>query len=449
MQSLPTTSIIVPESRQRTKIEDTALSSLCDSIRSIGMLQPLVIRKTSKGPTLVAGERRLRAIENLTLLGHRVRFAGTLLPEGCAPVVDIGELDSVAAFEAELEENIRRVDLTWQERLAAEAQLVELRQIQADRKGEPAPSMVELGKELFPQLSEAMQRSNTKQAVLLTDAIRTNPEIGKAGSQNEAWKLYQRQEQRKRDSTMAIALGRHSAKDLHTLIHAEAVGWLDNTQSDTFDCILIDPPYGMGADEFGDAAGRNAGIEHRYDDSSASAMSLMQKTIPKLFRVGKPQHHLYIWCDIDGFHQLRALCTAAGYWTHRTPLINVKREGGRVPWPEHGPRRCYELVLYAIKGKKPVTAIYRDVFESTLERDSDGHGAAKPVESYIELLKRSCRPGDSVLDCFAGTGTILAAAHQLKLCATAVEHDAAYYGQCLRRLESLNSTRPTGEINAS
>jgi site-specific DNA-methyltransferase (adenine-specific) len=90
-----------------------------------------------------------------------------------------------------------------------------------------------------------------------------------------------------------------------------------------------------------------------------------------------------------------------------------------------------------VRGKKPVTAIYPDVFESTLERDTDGHGAAKPIEAYVNLLKRSCRPGDSVLDCFAGTGTILAAAAELKLRATAVEQDPIYYGQILRRLESL------------
>jgi len=437
MPHLPVADIIVPESRQRTSIEDSALAALVDSIRSIGILQPLVIRKGEEGPTLIAGERRLRAIENIILMGERILFGGTLLPEGCAPVVDVGTLDSVAAFEAELEENIRRVDLTWQERLAAEAQLIELRRLQAERREEPAPTMLDLGRELAPTLVEARQREAARQASLLTEAFKTNPELAKAGSQNEAWKLYQRQEQRKRDAAMAEALGTHSALSLHTVIHADCTVWLPVQPRELFDCILIDPPYGMGADSFGDAAGRNSGIEHQYDDSNAAAMSLMQQTIPELFRVGKAQHHLYLWCDIDGFHQLRSLCEAAGYWTHRTPLINIKREGGRVPWPEHGPRRCYELVLYAVKGKKPTTAIYRDVFESTLERDTEGHGAAKPVESYVDLLKRSCHPGDSVLDCFAGTGTIIAAAHQLKLRATAVERDPAYYGQCLRRLEEL------------
>lgn len=39
--------------------------------------------------------------------------------EGLAPVVDVGQLSSIARMEAELEENILRDDLTWQERATA------------------------------------------------------------------------------------------------------------------------------------------------------------------------------------------------------------------------------------------------------------------------------------------------------------------------------------------
>jgi site-specific DNA-methyltransferase (adenine-specific) len=164
----------------------------------------------------------------------------------------------------------------------------------------------------------------------------------------------------------------------------------------------------------------------------------MRRIAFDLFRVSKERAHLYVWCDIDLFVELKHVFEEAGWWVFRTPLINIKREGGRVPWPEHGPRRCYELVLYAVKGKRPVTSIQRDVFESTLERDTAGHGASKPVEAYVNLLQRSCRPGDTVLDCFAGSGTILAAAHQLRLKAVAVEENAAYFGQCVKRLEGLD-----------
>jgi site-specific DNA-methyltransferase (adenine-specific) len=394
-----------------------------------------VVRRSDGKVTLVAGERRLRAIENLSLLGERVLFAGSLCPEGHAPVTDIGELDPARAWEAELEENIRRVDLTWQERTAAEARLIQLRRDIARAEGAPLPTLVDIGRELSPNIGEHYAGDLARQSLVLQSKMHI-PEIAKAATQREAWKIHQRLEQGKRDEALGQAVGRESIHELFRVFHEDARTWLARN-NDSFDCILIDPPYGMGANSFRDAGGKLSGISHGYEDSAEHALSLMRDCAPLLFARGAAESHLYVWCDIDQFCTLKAIFAGAGYWVHRTPLINIKREGGRIPWPEHGPRRCYELVLYAVKGKRPVTAIHRDVFESTLERDTDGHGAAKPVEAYIDLLKRSCRPGDSVLDCFAGTGTVLAAAAALKLRATAVELDPSYYGQCLRRLEGL------------
>jgi DNA modification methylase len=435
MQTLPISDITVAKGRQRTALDDESLEALSESIREIGLLHPIVIRREGAQAYLVAGERRLRAIENLTLLGQGVRCAGESCPEGHAPITDLGSLDPINAWQAELEENIRRVDLPWQDRAAAEARLIVLRQQIAKSAGGPVPSMLEIAKEISPGASEDYARDSTRQSVLLTERMHI-PEIAKAATKAEAWKIFQRKEQEKRDEALGQAVGRQSSSTLYQVWNEDCRAWLARS-TEKFDCILIDPPYGMGADEFGDGAGKRTGITHQYSDDAGSAMSLMRQVARPLSDAGKEQCHIYVWCDIDRFLELRDIYQRAGWWVHRTPLINVKREGGRVPWPEHGPRRCYELVLYAVKGKKPVTAIYKDVFESTLERDTDGHGAAKPVEAYVELLKRSCRPGDSVLDCFAGTGTILTAAAQLKLKATAVEQDPTYYGQILRRLEGL------------
>jgi site-specific DNA-methyltransferase (adenine-specific) len=66
-----------------------------------------------------------------------------------------------------------------------------------------------------------------------------------------------------------------------------------------------------------------------------------------------------------------------------------------------------------------------------------GHGAQKPVELFRNLLARSCRPGDTVLDPFAGSGTIFPAAHDLKVLATGIEMEPQYYGMCVKRIEEL------------
>jgi 16S rRNA G966 N2-methylase RsmD len=435
MHTLPLSRITIPQNRQRSDIEPEALGELAASITAIGLLHPPVVRREGEDYFLVAGERRLSAIRLLAATGQGFSYAGQLIPAGSAPVNLLGELSPLEAMEAELEENIRRVDLSMPDRVKAIAQLHELRQKQAAARGEDQTPR-QTGEEAFPEMHPKAAAAKAREAILIANNLHI-PEVARAKTEREAMKVISRAAEREQNQRLASIIGEQAATELHQVYHADCADWLETYSGPRFDCILIDPPYGMDAESFGDAANRLAGIQHHYADTPASFRELMGTVAPLLGKVAAAGAHLYIWCDIDGFHFLRELFRGEGWYVFRTPLINVKREGGRVPLPEHGPRRAYELCLYAFRGGKPVTAIYPDVFESTLEGGNLGHGAQKPVEAYVNLLKRSCRPGDRVLDCFAGTGTILPAAHELKLRATAVERDAGSYGICLKRLEGL------------
>lgn len=154
------------------------------------------------------------------------------------------------------------------------------------------------------------------------------------------------------------------------------------------------------------------------------------------WRVTKPQAHLYACCDFDRFHELKEMMQAAGWYVFRTPLINRKLGSGRVPLPEHGPRRQYETIMYCIKGKKPVTHIYPDIIETQAD-PNDGHGATKPIAMYSNLLQRSVRPGDLVLDSFCGSGPIFPACHAHKCIATGLELSPEYYGMSMKRLQAM------------
>jgi ParB family chromosome partitioning protein len=53
---------VVPNPKQpRTHFDEEAIDSLAASIREVGILQPIVVRKVANGYELIAGERRLRA----------------------------------------------------------------------------------------------------------------------------------------------------------------------------------------------------------------------------------------------------------------------------------------------------------------------------------------------------------------------------------------------------
>jgi len=69
--------------------------------------------------------------------------------------------------------------------------------------------------------------------------------------------------------------------------------------------------------------------------------------------------------------------------------------------------------------------------------DNLGWAAQKPVALLTDFLSRSCRAGDSVLDPFAGSGSIFPAAHELKIKATGIELDSVAYGIAAKRLGGL------------
>jgi DNA modification methylase len=424
--------LIIAPNRQRRDFDPEALTDLANSISSLGLLHPIVARETADGIVLVAGERRLRALETIWMLGDGVRHNGLQFAPNEVPYVTLGELTPLEAEEAELDENIKRRDLTWQERSEALARLHHLRTAQAELVG-ASHSIADTLKEAdVSQGSYSVER----QTLLLADHLH-KPEVANAKSPSEAFKIIKREEERERNRNLAATVGADYSSAVHKLHHINCIDWLVSCPSNSFDVILTDPPYGMNAQNFGDGAGKLAGTDHQYDDSPEAWRELMHKFLPEAYRVAKAKAHAYIFCDLDRFHELKAIAEKAGWYVFRTPLVVHKLGSGRVPLPEHGPRRQYELCLYAIKGDKPVTGIYSDVISCRLE-ENIGHGANKPVELYIDLLRRSVRPGDSVLDAFAGTGTIFPAAHACKLYATGLELSAEYYGIAVKRLNALD-----------
>jgi ParB family chromosome partitioning protein len=111
-QEIPPTDISPNPRQPRTVFEPEALAELVHSIRDIGLLQPVVVRRAKSGPTpfeLVAGERRWRASQQ----------AGLEL----IPVIVRNTGDDALLREALLE-NLHRAALNPLEEAAAYQQLL-------------------------------------------------------------------------------------------------------------------------------------------------------------------------------------------------------------------------------------------------------------------------------------------------------------------------------------
>jgi ParB family transcriptional regulator, chromosome partitioning protein len=110
MLHLPVGSIRPNPRQPRRGFDVATLDELAASIGQLGVLQPLLVRRTSEGHELVAGERRLRA----------ARQAG--LEE--VPVVEV-DTDERGSLERALVENLHREDLNPIEEASAYRQLID------------------------------------------------------------------------------------------------------------------------------------------------------------------------------------------------------------------------------------------------------------------------------------------------------------------------------------
>jgi ParB family chromosome partitioning protein len=94
----------------RSHFDEETLASLAESIREVGVLQPILIRPVEGGYELVAGERRWRAARRVGLQ--------------TIPAM-VRDTDDASALEHALVENLHRSDLNVLEEAAAYQQLIE------------------------------------------------------------------------------------------------------------------------------------------------------------------------------------------------------------------------------------------------------------------------------------------------------------------------------------
>ena len=265
--------IQIADNRQRRTFEEKALNELAESIQQHGLFHPVVIREEGGKKILVSGERRLRAIKDIYALGGSFRFSGWPVTPPKIPYVTLGELDDLAREEAELDENIRRTDLSWQERAEATARLAALRTGQMDSDNRPRPSVADISLEVRGS-AEGIHHETTRREIIVAKHL-GDPEVRAAKTVDDAFKVLKRKEDVAKRVQLAAEVGKTFTAEAHRVFHANALEWLKEcTGRKSFDVILTDPPYGMGADEFGDSGGMTPGA-HQYADTYEYWKALM------------------------------------------------------------------------------------------------------------------------------------------------------------------------------
>ena len=111
LRDVPLSMIKPNQFQPRKEFDEEALSSLVDSIKAVGVLQPVLLREQGEGEyELIAGERRCRAARRAGLQS--------------IPAL-VQSIDDLASLERALVENLHREDLNPLDEAAAYQQLID------------------------------------------------------------------------------------------------------------------------------------------------------------------------------------------------------------------------------------------------------------------------------------------------------------------------------------
>lgn len=425
--------------RQRKEITPKELIELKRSILSKGLLHAPVLSYPGPLYRLVAGERRLRAMVELHEEGLTFTYNNEQVPADHIPFTLIGDLVPADLQEAELEENILRMPLTWMEEAAAKAKIHELRVTKAEAAGEKKPTIkstaeyIEAKKGTPPEETAKVVENRRRE---LTEAILVNkhkddPAVKAAKNLSQAYAAVLAKQE---NFFKAILAEKSGAQNTNlTLLKGDCLEILPTLEPGTFDIIFTDPPYGIGADTM------KHDSKHFYDDSPENALRVCEAIIARGFELTKPKAALFMWCDVEHYIHLRNYAARQGWTPWRAPLIWHKGDQGHAPWGRAGFIRTYEMLLFVVKGQRelfvsggPDVVLRKPVANATRQ-----HAAEKPAAIIQYFLEKAALQGDKVLDPCCGTGAIFEAGNNLHLQVTGIEISPEYHTAAAARIGDL------------
>lgn len=445
--------------RMRKDLGD--VDSLSASLARVGQLQPVVL---DDDYNLIAGGRRIAAAQ--ALQWDEVE------------AILKGDVNEVLAREMELEENLRRKDFTWQEEVLGIEELVNLRQ---RRYGVPSKApggskyLLEEGSRGY-SLEDAGEELDRTDASISMDlrlarGLREFPSIGEEKTKAAAWKRYRllketalREEQARRTRVESASVKKsfddwQAARDAgampdvprqlikktvfkerdSVLYHADSRDVLKFfvDKHVKVDCIVTDPPFGLGMHKEGQTIGRSRLAENvggMYDDDPHLIMDMLDEVFGLAAQVLKRDGHAYVFFHMTRYEQVFLMLRKHFGDCEETPLMWIKNTPG-IGDPNRNWVYAYEPCFFISRGRvlvKPQAFNYLKY--DTIPAGQKIHPTEKPAPLLRHLITASCVGGEVILDPFAGSGSTLVAADQVGCKFIGIEKHEPFYRAAIDRL---------------
>lgn len=388
---------IIVERAERQRRELRNIDELAESIQRRGLIHPIVIKPNG---VLVAGERRLTAVRQLGWTHISVQLTDDLSEY---------ELKSI-----ELEENIKRENLPWQDEVAALEEFHKLRVANEPHwSQEDTADFVGISR---PEVSKKLQVA----------AHMTNEVVSGADRFSAALNIVQRNAERKKTSVLdsvTVAIDEtiltpeeQAATPIAPeipLLNVSFHDWQETYDGPRFNLIHCDFPYGINV---ADSPRMEATIKDHYEDSPDIYWKLLERLALAMDNIVAESAHLIFWHSMKFHYETKAALALMGWTCNPFPLIWHKSDGsGIAPDPQRGPRQTYETAIFAVRGNRKITqeGCVANSFAHPGRRDGAIHASEKPYAMLRHFMRMVCDEYSLVLDPTCGSGNALKVAEDL------------------------------------
>lgn len=428
LTELPLSAIYISKDRQRNKVNEGKVAELAVSIQAHGLLNPIVVEPLDR----VRFPDAPPSCTHRLLAGYRRLLSHALIKQPTIRITLKDNVDQLEAEEIELDENLMREELPWQDEVKAKQRILEIRKSKygegirevADHIGESRGELWEdsrLAKamEVMPELADAKNKTQAQNKLRLA--------VRRANLTEKAEEMRSGKTEISTDLTTRVRFG-DSAK-----LSRELAG-------ESVHLVLTDPPYGISLDVGETKKGSNHPVI--YADDTYDIMDLTALIAKEAYRILVPDAHAYFWFDIKQHGKILRMLTEAGFTVDPIPLLWAKPGSGQVNHPDSRWASCYEACFFCRKGSR---ALLKQGQSNLLTYDpvppkKKIHPVEKPVGLLRQLIESSTAPGEIVVDFFGGSGSTAEAAIQTGRDFILFEKDEAFHAGILERLSKVQSS---------
>lgn len=213
-----------------------------------------------------------------------------------------------------------------------------------------------------------------------------------------------------------------------SITHENCIDGLKTLKNGSIDAVITDPPYFCGM--------THNGTKGTYSDLNL-AEPFFRTIFEEFKRVLKPNGEVYIFCDWR---------TYPFFYPILESIFTVRN---RITWDKKSGAGCYysfchEDIVFCTnpspiykRYKKGLNVWRMPAFSSGAKKTNGEkiHPTQKPIELIERIVESATEEGETVLDCFAGSGTTAVACRNLNRNFIGYEIQRKYYEIAMNRLE--------------